>query len=213
MKDFFISYTSVDRAWAEWIAVTLSNAGHTLVIQTWDFLPGSNFVLEMQRATVECNRTVAVLSPNWLASIFTQPEWTAAFSLDPTGTNRKLIPVRVRLCEPPGLLRSIVYCDLVGLDEERARTALLQGVREPGPRPTSALFPAEHPSVGSLRIKKYPGVVHPAPPVKLPSLEQITLSLLGLLRTTRTTFVAQAKLRDKLVVNLQDRLILNPYDH
>lgn len=214
MKDFFISYTSADQAWAEWMAVSLSNAGHTLVIQAWDFLPGSNFVLQMQRATVECNRTIAVLSPDWLASVFTQPEWAAAFSLDPAGTNRKLIPVRVRLCEPPGLLRSIVYCDLIGLNEERARDVLLKGVREPGPRPSSAPFPAEHSPASSLRKEdKYPGVVVPAPPAELPSFEQASLALLGLLRTTRTTFVAQARLRDKLVLHLQDRLILNPYAH
>ena len=108
MKDFFISYNSADRQWAEWIALALVTAGRTVVIQAWDFLPGSNFVLEMHRAAQECNRTIAVLSPDWLASVFTQPEWAAAFSLDPTGTDRKLVPVRVRVCEPPGLLSSIV---------------------------------------------------------------------------------------------------------
>ena len=29
-------------------------------IQAWDFLPGGNFVVEMQKATVECERTIAV---------------------------------------------------------------------------------------------------------------------------------------------------------
>lgn len=213
MKDFFISYSSADRPWAEWIAVALTKSGCTLVIQAWDFRPGSNFVLEMQRATVECSRTIAILSPDWLASVFTQPEWAAAFSLDPTGTNRKLIPVRVRLCEPPGLLRTIVYCDLVGLDEQSARTALLEGVREVRERPTSAVFPGKasaSPSGRSGQLE-YPGVAVLAPPAQLPSLLQAALSLLGLLRTTRTTFVAQAKLRDQLVWHLQNRLVLNPY--
>ena len=48
MKDFFISYTKTDKAWAEWIAWTLEAAGYSTVIQAWDFRPGSNFVLEMQ---------------------------------------------------------------------------------------------------------------------------------------------------------------------
>jgi hypothetical protein len=50
MKDFFISYTKADQAWAEWIAWKLEEAGYSTVIQAWDFRPGSNFVLEMQRA-------------------------------------------------------------------------------------------------------------------------------------------------------------------
>ncbi len=32
-KDFFISYTGVDRAWAEWIAWALEEQGYTTSIQ------------------------------------------------------------------------------------------------------------------------------------------------------------------------------------
>ena len=78
-----------------------------LGLQAW-----ANFVLEMQRAASECERTVAVLSPDYLASAFTQPEWAAAFAGDPTGKSQKLIPVRVRPCELVGLLKSVVYIDL-----------------------------------------------------------------------------------------------------
>ena len=37
--DFFISYTSADRAWAEWIAWQLEAAGFTTLLQAWDFRP------------------------------------------------------------------------------------------------------------------------------------------------------------------------------
>ncbi len=66
MKDFFISYNKADRQWAEWLAWQLEEAGYTVVLQAWDFRPGSNFVLEMQRAAVEAERTIAVLSPVWV---------------------------------------------------------------------------------------------------------------------------------------------------
>jgi hypothetical protein len=46
-KDFFISYNSADRQWAEWIAWQLEEAGYTTVLQAWDFRPDSNFVLEI----------------------------------------------------------------------------------------------------------------------------------------------------------------------
>src|SRR6266849_912235 len=102
-KDFFISYTSADRSWAEWIAWHLEDAGYTTVIQAWDFRPGSNFVLEMQKGAQEAERTIAVLSQNYLTARFTQHEWAAAFAQDPTGENGTLVPVRVADCELKGL--------------------------------------------------------------------------------------------------------------
>jgi hypothetical protein len=46
-RDFFISYTGVNRPWAEWIAVQLETAGYSTVLQAWDFRPGSDFFHEM----------------------------------------------------------------------------------------------------------------------------------------------------------------------
>jgi TIR domain len=47
-RDFFISYTAADRAWAEWVAWQLEAAGWTTVLQAWDFAVGENFVLRMR---------------------------------------------------------------------------------------------------------------------------------------------------------------------
>ena len=47
-RDFFISYTGVNRSWAEWIAVQLEAAGYTTVLQAWDFRPGSDLLHETQ---------------------------------------------------------------------------------------------------------------------------------------------------------------------
>src|SRR5919206_2874087 len=129
-RDFFISYNRADRAWAEWIAWQLEAAGYTTGLQAWDFVPGSNFVLEMNKAAQQAKRTIAVLSPSYLAASFPQPEWGSAFAADPTGAERKLLPVRVAECDPPGLLGQIVHIDLVGLDEQQARARLLEGTRE-----------------------------------------------------------------------------------
>lgn len=130
MKDFFISYNRADKKWAEWIAWQLEEAGYTTVIQAWDFRPGSNFVLEMQKAAKEAKRTIAVLSPDYLNARFTKAEWAAAFAQDPTGEKGTLMPVRVRKCELKGLLSQIIYIDLVDLEEEALRkTALLEGLQ------------------------------------------------------------------------------------
>ena len=135
--DFFISYTSADRAWAEWIAWQLEAAGYTTLIQAWDFRPGMNFVTEMQKGAAESSRTLIVFSQQFLESGFTQAEWTAAFAKDPTGENGLLIPVRVAECDPPGLLRARIHIDLVGITDEAARQALLDGVKQGRAKPAS----------------------------------------------------------------------------
>ena len=129
MTNFFISYNRADRAWAEWIAWQLVEARYTVVVQAWDFRPGGNFVLDMQNAAADCERTIAVLSPDYLTSEFTAPEWAAAFGQDPTGKKSKLLPVRVRECELKGLLAQIVYIDLLNLNKTAAKRALLSGVK------------------------------------------------------------------------------------
>jgi hypothetical protein len=128
MKDFFISYNIADRGWAEWIAWQLEESGYTTFIQVWDFGAGSNFVLEMHRALTAAQRTIAVISPNFLKSDFCAPEWAAAFVQDPMGRNRKLLPVRVRECEPAGLLAALDYIDLVRKDATAARKELLSRI-------------------------------------------------------------------------------------
>jgi len=54
---------------------------------------GRNFVLDMHEAA----------------------KWAAAFAADPTSEKGKLVLVRVKECGPEGMLKAIVYIDLVGL--------------------------------------------------------------------------------------------------
>jgi TIR domain len=124
-KDFFVSYNKADRRWAEWIAWVLEAEGYTTVIQEWDFKPGGNFVVEMDNATKQCERTIAVVSQDYLDAEFTVPEWATQFAQDPKGLGRRLVPVRVTPCDIEGLLGQVIYCDLAGLDEEVARKRLL----------------------------------------------------------------------------------------
>ena len=127
-KDFFVSYNKADRYWGEWIAWQLEEAGFSVVIQAWDFRPGSNFILEMQKAATEAERTIAVLSNGYLDALYTQPEWAAAFVQDPTSKRGALLPVRVRPCELKGLLAALIYIDLAEQEEAEARQTLLEGI-------------------------------------------------------------------------------------
>jgi hypothetical protein len=157
MKDFFVSYTGVDKNWAVWIAWVLEEAGYSSVVQAWDFRPGSNFVLDMQRALQEAKRIIAVLTPAYVQSDYCGVEWAAGVAADPTGLARKVVPVRVAPCEPPGLLRAITYIDLVDLNEETARKVLLDGLNDRRMKPQT---PPQYP--GAARPRSAP--THPAFP-------------------------------------------------
>ncbi len=159
-KDFFISRTGADADWAQWIASVLEDKGYSVIIQDWDFRPGGNFVLDMHRGLQGAKHVIAVLSQDYLdESPFGQPEWAEAFRQDPEGKEGVLVPVRVRPCEPAGVLGARTFIDLVGLNEQAAEARLLDGVKEgrrkpsgkpvfPGkPRPA---LPGSHPPLGNL---------------------------------------------------------------
>jgi hypothetical protein len=84
----------------------------------------------MQQAATNSCRTIVILSESYLKSSFTQPEWAAAFADDPQSLNRKLLPIRVKECNPTGLLRPIVYVDLVELSQAEAKATLLDALQE-----------------------------------------------------------------------------------
>lgn len=163
MLDFFVSYTPTDEAWAEWIAWALEEAGFSTVLQKWDFAAGSNFVLEMQKAAAQARRTIAVLSPDYLAkSRFGAAEWAAAFAADPDGQRHGLVPVKVKDCVVDGLLKPIVYIDMVGLGEGEAKQRLLDNLtgtrRKPAQQPSfpGAADPA-HPFPGRAQAARPSG--------------------------------------------------------
>jgi len=128
--NFFISYTSADQAWAEWIAWQLEDAGYKVLIQAWDFVAGSNWQIRMQEGMEQAQRTVAVLSEAYLTSVYGQAEWQAAHRKDPRGFTRKLLPIRIEDCPRPGLLGGIVSIDLFGHDPEQASSELLRHIRQ-----------------------------------------------------------------------------------
>ncbi|MCL2357124.1 MAG: toll/interleukin-1 receptor domain-containing protein, partial [Defluviitaleaceae bacterium] len=97
-NDFFISYTKADEQWATWIAAVLEGEGYICRIQAWDFRAGGNFMSDINNALKECERFIAVLSPDYFKSAYCKAEWTAALNAslkkDPTGEKRLFVPVR-----------------------------------------------------------------------------------------------------------------------
>jgi tetratricopeptide (TPR) repeat protein len=157
--DFFVSYTSADRAWAEWIAWQLEAEGYTVVVQAWDFTAGRDWAHEMQQATSTAERVVAVLSTAYLRSAHGEAEWRVFYAEDPSGERGLLLPVRVDKVDLPGLLKTRVYVDLVDQDAASAKTALLAAARgargKPAQKPE---FPGDRRPAGSTtEAPRFPG--------------------------------------------------------
>ncbi|MET8841818.1 toll/interleukin-1 receptor domain-containing protein [Streptomyces rubiginosohelvolus] len=87
---WFISHAGADRAWAEWAAWQLVDAGFQVELDYWDWGAGDNFVLKMN-AALDRGRFLALFSPAYFEpDRFTTPEWTAIVAM-----REKITPVRV----------------------------------------------------------------------------------------------------------------------
>jgi tetratricopeptide (TPR) repeat protein len=127
----FISRAGEDAGFAGVIGKILESAGHSVVLQQWDFA-NRNFVERMHAALAGGARVVALLSPEYLGSAHCQAEWQNAIADDPLNSKSRLILFRVAECEPIGLLSGLAYWDLVPVREDRAllREIVLDALRE-----------------------------------------------------------------------------------
>lgn len=137
-KDFFISYTGADEQVAAWIAWMLEDAGYKVVFQPWDFnTAGRSVIGNIHEAIIDCERTIAVLSPDYFKSRFTRTEWETAIYRDPEAIKGLLIPIIVRDCAIDGILSRLSYISFIGLEEDDAKHVLLNKVKRVRAKPAS----------------------------------------------------------------------------
>ncbi len=141
--DFFVSHAGADRAWAEWVAWQLRDAGYLLELDVWDWAAGRNFVTAMSDALDRADAVLALFSVAYFErERYTTQEWSAATVRVPGAKEHRLVPVRIEdvpLAKVPAVLRPLMTTDVFGVTEEQARRALLEAAagplrpdREPG---------------------------------------------------------------------------------
>jgi hypothetical protein len=165
--DFFVSHAGADRAWAEWVAWQLEQAGYTIELDVWDWAAGQNFMTAMSDALNRCDRVVALFSAAYFErERYTTEEWSAAALHVPGTADNRLVPVRVEDVPPgemPGVLRPLVFKDLFGVDESRARQMLLEAVKGPQRPDHQPVFPGRGTPGGASRpgggVPRLPGSV------------------------------------------------------
>ncbi|MEU5093791.1 toll/interleukin-1 receptor domain-containing protein [Streptomyces sp. NPDC020996] len=152
---FFVSYAATDRRWASWIAWQLENAGCHVLVQERDVAaPGGDGLgdddpvaaghPDVRSGVERSERTVPVLSADYLSGPDPGLVWRAVRARDPQSGSGALLPVVVEQCRPPWPLPDTAYVDLTGgLTEGEARARLLAaaGSSRTGHPPTSHRSP------------------------------------------------------------------------
>jgi hypothetical protein len=133
--DVFISYRQQDPdgAWVRGVLVErLRDAGLRVFVDYESFRLGASLVLEMARGVEQSRYTLAVLSPAYLESNFTELESVLAEHLGLELSQRRLLIVRRAPCEPRLGLRARLWLDMTNDEEvERNLPRLVAALREP----------------------------------------------------------------------------------
>ena len=113
-----VTVTSMDNGWKQTLLPRLQRAGINYCRDAQHFQGGGSSVLNMERGIKESARTVAVLTPEWVDSEWSQLEALMTIAHDPIGRRRRLVPLLLKKCKPSPAIRILTYRDLT--DETRA---------------------------------------------------------------------------------------------
>src|SRR5690348_12191766 len=118
-KDFFISYSSADRTWAEWIDWQLKTEGYSTILPDQGLGSGGSFTPEIENVFKVATQVIVVASPYYLNALYGQLEWTVVLRQVVTKEHERLIVVQVRECRRvlKSLIGPISFIDLVVQDE------------------------------------------------------------------------------------------------
>ncbi|MDJ0822621.1 MAG: TIR domain-containing protein [Paracoccaceae bacterium] len=147
MADFFISYNSADADTTAEIATVLKDAGYKVKFAGWEIKPGTKISTWMRKATNECDRMLAICSPDYFKAEAKYSGWErdsyAWFDVD--GEVNALVPVIIADCTLDKLIADRAYIDLRNnplshLLSELAKLGPPEGV-QPLPPATDKLRP------------------------------------------------------------------------
>jgi TIR domain len=155
VADIFISYTSQDRPWADWVGRELEALGHVAHIDAWEISAGGNIMEWMEKRHHEADHVLCIFSETYLKKPYSSLERQGGLWAAVTARPNFVLPVFIEPCEAPTLFAPFKRCDLHGLGEEEAR-ALFKSYLAPAAKPSHAPFPG---SVKASLSAVFPGKV------------------------------------------------------
>ena len=133
----FVSHAGRDRAWAEWVAWRLGQAGYRVELDSTDWRPGDDFVERMERALDRADVVVAL----WSTAYFNPDGYAIRELRAAVAAGKRVIPLRVEDVTPSTYWRPMIYRDLFGLGDEAATRVLLAAMTDPAGHQAAAPFP------------------------------------------------------------------------
>src|ERR1700693_2989708 len=121
MADYFISYTSSDRDWAQWIGKELEAIGHTSHIHEWEIRGGDDIYAWMEKRHDAADHVLCVVSDEYLKAPYSTLERNAALWQAASKRPGFVQFVSVKPCRLPTLADHIRRCELFGVPEDAAR--------------------------------------------------------------------------------------------
>lgn len=122
MAKVFMSHSSKDRPFVRRLSEDLRKVGHEPWLDEWEIKVGECIASKISHGINEADYAVLVLTPDSIKSGWVGREWKSLYWSEIQEAEVKLLPLLLRKCEIPRLLRSIRYADFtsqyeVGLSE------------------------------------------------------------------------------------------------
>jgi hypothetical protein len=125
----FLSYSSADQQTVRWIAVDLANRGYRVWLDEWEIAAGESIPKRISEGIEECEVLVVALSPTAVSSSWVEREWHAKYWDEVERKHLSVIPILLRPCAIPPLLRSKRYADF-SQDSSAGMDELIKGLRK-----------------------------------------------------------------------------------
>jgi hypothetical protein len=192
--DVFISYNHQNSDWVrKALLPRLEREGLRVCVDYRDFEIGAPSLVNIENAVELSRKTLLVLTPDWIASQWTEFEALLIQTKDPAGRGRRILPLMVESCQLPDRLQVFTYLDLTNPGEFDFQMQRLVAAIRSTPLPPA---PAE-PISGQKQIT-------PPSPLARDFNYELGLAALGKLLAqadveTRLSFaVLESRLRDNL---------------
>jgi hypothetical protein len=111
MSRLFISHSSKDQKFAERLAEDLLALGHEPWLDAWRIKVGECIPSKIEHAVSEADYVVIVLSPDSVKSGWVDREWKSKYWDEIQETRTLVLPVLLRDCRIPQLLKTKKYAD------------------------------------------------------------------------------------------------------
>ena len=120
--DVFISYSHKDEEWVRNVLLpTLEKQGLKVCIDYRNFIAGKPAIINMADASETSRHTLLVLTPRWVESEWTLYESLLSRTDDPSGLQRRTIPLLLEKCNVPKFISMLTWVDFA--DKKREKEA------------------------------------------------------------------------------------------